>query len=763
VEAVSASDSSLRALSRRAYIGVRQRPVLLLLGGAAVLALGAGLVAARVTVFALDETLIQQSAVHYTTNLPHSLFHDLDARATNRLYSLLLSIAFRLFSGASAIRVDHVLSVLLFVSTAAPVFLMARVMLRSERYAVAVALLSVAVPWLTLTSALFTENLSYPLFWWMLLATCRAVWQPSLGSDLLALLSIALLVGTRVQFAAVFVGYLLALLVTSIWRADRSKGFPRRLARGVVTAARGYPFTFIIFAAAAAVFVYEKASGEWQAHVEQLFGTYSNVLLPHHLPSNMAEGLLVELIALALGVGLLPAIVSIVWFARRMSHPRLDRRSVYLTASAVVILAFLVLTVYSQGGYLGANTEERYFFYVVPVFWLGAFAAFEDRDVRAGEVLACAVALAALYAGIPFLSQLSQERAFLAPVESVVPHVLSQRLVELRLTGLTIQDALAILAVLAGIATAVLWRWRPGARMLWTVGAAATVQLLLVGYAYAVIDGKVQGIPGRTAGSVSALGWVDAHARSSGVTWLDNLSIAAPAASAASAAEDQTRTTLFWNSRLKGWTELPELGLPPVEWPMSALPGVAGLAVNRSSGLLEPEAGAAGLNEIVGATDSAFLQLEGSSLASSPDGILTLTELSRPARASWLATGLQPDGAILAGARVQLLAFADRSASPVARAITFTLSPPAPAVLGEPARTETFIRLGSASRRVALSSGAGPRPITLAACFDSGHAVVRGALRATRSVSVAGRQVAGSLTAVAVAPLGSEACHPAAR
>ena len=74
---------------------------MLALSAVLLIALGAGLIAAHVTVFALDETLIEQSAVHYTSNLPHSLFHDLDARATNRLYSLVLSIAFRLFSGAA--------------------------------------------------------------------------------------------------------------------------------------------------------------------------------------------------------------------------------------------------------------------------------------------------------------------------------------------------------------------------------------------------------------------------------------------------------------------------------------------------------------------------------------------------------------------------------------------------------------------------------------------------------------------------------------
>jgi hypothetical protein len=735
----------------RRRIDGRRTPLLVLIGGALLIALGAGLIAAHVTVFALDETLIQQSAVHYTSNLPNSLFHDLDARATNRLYSLVLSIAFRLFSGASAVRVDHVLSVLLFVSAAIPIFLMARVVVESAWSAVAVALLSVAVPWLTLTSTLFTENLSYPLFWWMILATCRAVWRPSPSRDLLALLSIALLVCTRAQFAAVFVGYLVALLAASVWRADGDQGAPRRLARAAVKAVRGYPLALALLAGAIAFLLYEQSSPQWQFHVEQLLGSYSNVVIRNGLPSNMAEGLLVELVALALGVGLLPAFVSIVWFAKRIVHPQLDRRWVYMAASGVVIVVFLVLTVYSQGGYLGPMTEERYFFYVIPVFWLGTFAALEDCNVRASELLACAVALATLYAAIPFLSPLTQESAFLAPVESVAPHVLGRRLGEVGLTGLTMQDALALLTLLAGVVTAVLWRRGRRVRLWWVVGVAATVQLLLTGYAYAVIDGKIHGLPGRTGGSVAPLGWVDEHARSSTVTWLDNLSIAAPLTSIASAAEDQTRTTLFWNARLNSWAELPELGLPPVDWPMSALPGIAPLSIDPSSGLLQPPSARAGLKEVVGATDSAFLQLAGTSLARSPDGVLTLTQLSRPVRATWLATGLQPNGYVLAGPPARLSAFTTKSAMPTALVVTLTIAPLPPPVSAVPGHTAMVVRLGSVSKRIALTAGSSPRLLRMVVCFPSNRTVVTGAIDAVRPASLSGRSVAGALDDVSVA------------
>lgn len=723
-------------------------PLIALAGGLLLLAVGAGLIAAHVTVFALDETLIEQSAVHYTSGLPHTLFHDLDARATNRLYPLLLSIPLRLFDGAQALRIDHMFNVLLFLSAAVPIFLLARVLLRSSWLAVATALLSVAVPWLTLTSALFTENLSYPLFWWMILATAAAIWRGGLGRDALALLTIALLVGTRVQFAAVFVGYVLAMLLRSFQlTAARDLRFLPRLGAALRSIARSYPLSLLLLACMLVVALHEKLSGRWEAHVQALLGGYSNVIIRNGLPANMGQGLLIELIALALGVGLLPAIVSIAWFFRRMAQPQLDRRWVYVAVSAIVILAFLVLTVYAQGGYLGTLTEERYFFYVVPVFWLGTFAAVEERNLRPMDLLLVAGGLALVYASIPFLSPLGQETAFLDPAESVVPHVFSSRFADIGLTGLSMQDALALLAVIVGGLAAWLWRGKPARRVWWTVAAAVAAQLLLTGYAFAVIDGKVSGIAGRTAGSVSALGWVDAHAGGARVAWLDNLSTAAPPTTFASPVADQMRTTLFWNSRVRNWIHLPELGLPSVEVPMAALPGYDGVSVNQSTGVLSPPLAASRLTTVVGARNSPFLQLEGVTLARSREGVLALTRLAHPARATWVARGLRQDGGILIGGPVHIAAFGvslftARAGTP-RQALTIVLSVvPAPPVAGATAQSGAplAIRFGHASAHIDLTPGM-PQRIRLTTCLAAGSAVATGtvtALSPPSSVSTPG-------------------------
>jgi hypothetical protein len=761
VQASAVARSPRRFFAASTGRPVGRGPLLALIGGALLLVLGAALVVVHVTAIALDESLIQQSAVHYTSNLPHSLLHDADARATNRLYSLVLSIPYHFTGGPSAVRIDRVLSVLMFVSAVFPIFLMARVILPSAFSAVLVALLSVATPWLTLTSALFTENLSYPLFWWALLAICAAVWSPSLRADLLALIAIGLLVGTRVQFVAIFVAYLICVLCIGVWRADGSRGTLRRLAGALRELPRRFPATAALLGLVLAGLVYTRLSGGWHAHVKHLLGSYSNVVIRSGLPPNMAEGVLIEVLALSLGVGLLPALVAFPWYASKLSRPRLERRWVHLAVVVLVTVVFLALTVYSQGGFLGGVTEERYFFYVIPVLWLGAFAAVSEGALRVGPMLGCTVALAALYGVLGFDSPLTEETAFLAPVESIVPRFLSQEIVNLHLTGLTVGDALTVLVLLAGFMTAIVWARRPRRRAAWTLGAAALLQLLIAGYAFAAIDGQVAGVQGRTDGSTSALGWVDDHASGRTVTWLQNMTIAAPMAvqvPAAGAAASQTHVTLFWNSQLRNWMQVPVLGLAPVEFPLSSLPGAAGMTVAAGSGALGPVAIASGVQEIVGESNSPFLQVAGSTLARSPDGFLTLTGVTQPLRASWLAKGLQADGYVVAGSPVRTSAFQASSATPMTLTVTYTFSPPPPLSPASPSHVVLDVHLAKAHRLLALASGEPQRSVRLSTCLAPGAQLASGTIGATRTVPLESRSVGGVLVAVLVSSAPAKRC-----
>jgi hypothetical protein len=457
----------------------------------------------------------------------------------------------------------------------------------------------------------------------------------------------------------------------------------------------------------------------------------------------------------------LPAIVSLAWFFKRVGRPRNDRRWVYVIGSGSVIVVFLIVTVYSQGGYLGSGTEERYFFYAIPAFWLGAFAAIEDREVRAVELLLVAVGLALVYASIPFLPLLTQETAFLVPVESIVPHVLARRFGEIGLTGLSTQDALAVLALLVGAVTAWLWR-RRGPALRWALVVGAVVQLLFTGYAFAVIDGRIHSIAGRTGGSVGALGWVDAHSHGGEVAWLGNLPSSAPPTNSASPVADQARTTLFWNSSVRSWLRVPALGLAPVEPPMSALPGAEATVSPATGLLLADRSSVVTPRYVVGAADSPFLQLQGQQLARSPDGVLVLTRVAMPARASWLASGLLAEGGLPAGGLVRLSAFGGaRASAPASLTAVLVFSPlpsPPPGTSG-PTRALVSVRLGHAAARSSLRVAGEPVRIRLSTCVAPA-AAVSGAIVATLPGVSAGAAV-GSLESVSLASGGN--CSSARR
>ncbi len=726
-----------------------RRPAIALAAGVVLIIVFAALIAVHVTVFALDESLYQQSALHYASNLPSSLFHDIDARATDRLYSLVLSIAYRLTGGPAAVRIDHAISVVMFVSAAIPIYLMARTVLDSRWPAVAAALLSIAAPWLTLTSALFTENLAYPLFWWLLLAICAALWQPSLRRDLLVLLVTGLLVATRVQFAAVFPGYVLCVLGACVWRAGAKDGWRQRLGHGITAAVRGFPFTSAALLIAVVALLGARFSGQWHAHVQRLFGSYTNVIIRHGLPPKIPEGLFVEVIALALGVGLVPALVSVPWYLSRLARPVLERRWVYLAASGLVMLVFMIVTVYSQGGYLGRLTEERYFFYVIPAFWIGAFAALREGRIALPVVLAWTAVLAVMFASIGFLPVLTEETAFLSPVEAVAPRILGQ-------------TALVILTVGTGLATCLVWARLPRLRVWWTIGVGAVVQLGLAGYAFAAIDGQVSGVQGRTSGSMAALDWVDSHAEGRTVTWLENLASVRPPAidlAAAGLAVDQVHVTLFWNSQLRNTAYVPAADSSPLEFPLTGVPTRGPLSVDPSDGALRPAARAGGIEEVVGESASPFLQLAGTTLAQSPDRFLALTRLDRPVRATWMTSGLEGDGEVAAGKPVRLRAWAPAGvpSSPVLLTVAMAFTSPFSAPGGP--STAVTVRIGRSRRTVALGSGATPAVIHIQSCLASGSDTVSGSIEASRTVANGAIASGGILQAATV----SEAPPPAGR
>ena len=149
-----------------------------------------------------DELLYERLAIsigHLHSPIPH--IHDEVIGNVNQLYPLLLWPLFndRLVPGA--LHDAHVLNAFVMTSAGIPAFLLARSVTRSRLLASSVAVLSVCVPWMTLSSFLMTEVVAYPAFVWTVLLLYRAVVRPSPRNDVLLLLALALATTARTQFA----------------------------------------------------------------------------------------------------------------------------------------------------------------------------------------------------------------------------------------------------------------------------------------------------------------------------------------------------------------------------------------------------------------------------------------------------------------------------------------------------------------------------------------------------------------------------------
>jgi hypothetical protein len=152
--------------------------------------------------------------------------HDLTARGTARLYSLLIAPFFAVLDGDVAVRWARAFTTMLYVASAIPVYLLARSVIRSRWGAVVAALATITAPWLVLTSALFSESLSLLAFSWTLVAMSYALRRPAWWRDLLVIVGLVVLTCARVQLGALIGGWLIVVVIWEL-RDARADGLAR--------------------------------------------------------------------------------------------------------------------------------------------------------------------------------------------------------------------------------------------------------------------------------------------------------------------------------------------------------------------------------------------------------------------------------------------------------------------------------------------------------------------------------------------------------
>jgi hypothetical protein len=292
----------------------------------------------------------------------------------SQLQPLIMAPAYALFDGVKAFHVAHAISAAAQASTAIPAYLLARRVLGWRPAAYLVAVLTVITPWALMSGAMMSENAAYPASVWGFLAVQRAVAQPGVRSDLLAVLGIGLAFFGRSQFYLLGVALVGAIVIHELGYRLAEAPAGQRLAAlrtGAIAATRGH-LTLIAFGALAIV-------GALTTSVfSTALGTYSAVqggqLLP---PGTLDKGLeLVENVVIA--VACLPLALTLAWVPLSLLRPRGREQHAF----AALLLLYLPLLVVAVGSFSVRYTQgpnDRYMFYILPLLFVGMMAMLLDR------------------------------------------------------------------------------------------------------------------------------------------------------------------------------------------------------------------------------------------------------------------------------------------------------------------------------------------------------------------------------------------------
>ena len=221
-------------------------------------------------------------------------------------------------------------------------------------YVVAVA--SVAVPWMTLSSFLLSEVVAYPAFALALLAIQAAIARPSARNDVLAAAAIA--AGRARAHAVLRTG-------GRAGRSDRPAR-PRRTAPARTLRAHLTLVVLYVLGGVAAIGIL--ASGR---HV---LGTYAQTASGNPLPAQIVGSAPAHLAIVALAGGLLPFVVGGAWLVSNLGSSESSERHAFAWLALTTIVTLTIEVASFDLRFGGGLVRDRYLFYLTPVI-LTAFAA----------------------------------------------------------------------------------------------------------------------------------------------------------------------------------------------------------------------------------------------------------------------------------------------------------------------------------------------------------------------------------------------------
>jgi hypothetical protein len=559
----------------------------------------AGYYALRATSWAvmtdeLQVVRLAESIASRHSPVPH--IHGAYYGALAQLYPLLLAPAFGLLSAPAAETAAHALNALLLPSAAWPAYLLARNVTGSRAAGLAAAALTAFTPWLVLTSTLLTENAAYPAFVWAIYLSHRALSAPSRGNDVLALAGLGLAFLARTQLVVLAAVLPLALILHA----------------GPRGAVRRHPLLAGAYAAGLVVAVLLFSVGSLGAVVGNYAVPFSGDLLPPGLAAATAE----HLVHVVVGAGVVPFVLATAWVPLALARRRRGSARAFASLYAVCVpLLSVEVASFDLRFTPHAFDQDRYLFYLVPLFAVGAAAALTSRE-SFRRLLPLALGTTAVMAWLLLQFGDYDDRAVIfwaapaAAVHTVFPN-----------DGVL----LAAAAMLVGVALALFWR-APRAAL-----ASVAVLVSAAGAAQALYVFERYADPAMTRPPELALArdWIDRRVP--------------PSASVALVPSPRDTATYWWETEL--WNKRVDSVLRVDGGPTFSPFPAEDVRVDLRDGVL------------AGAQQSDFLVLSGSekrfhvAAARRVGGtrVLQLVRVQRPYRLDWATRGFTPDGWTIAG------------------------------------------------------------------------------------------------------------------
>jgi hypothetical protein len=702
-----------RPTARRApglSVGIPAAPAAV---GAVVLAAGllTGFYAVRVTSWAVmtDELQIVRLATSIAESLsPVPRIHGEYYGALSQLYPLLIAPFFGFLTAPAASTAAHALNAVLLPSAAWPAYLLARSVGASRVAGIVAAALTAFTPWLVLTLTLLSENAAYPAFVWAVFLCHRALVAPTGNRDLAALAGLLLAFLARTQLLVIAAALPVALIAHEAGFARESGESWRRFAGRCVASHR------VLFAAYG-VTLLGVAGLALVGSVGVVVGNYAVPFEGDLLPGGIWQSTAAHFVQVVIGCGVVPFLLAAAWLFATVIRPARKEGHAF-ACLALVLMPLLTFEVASFDLRFtpGAFVQDRYLFYLAPLFAVGTAAALTQRtQLRLRAALLAGTALVFLW--LVSLADYDDDTIIFwaSPAAAFHPALATAG------GWLHVSAGALIRVSTAAVAVAVaVFVWRlPRA-------SVAVVTAVLAGWGLLQTIYVVErfGEPAMTRGDVF---------RGAPADWIDR---AVPAgASVALVPSPHDTRDYWWEAELwnKDVDRVLRVGAGSTFTPFPA----KDVSVDVAAGVLRGPQPSQYL--VVSPSETRFQLLEASRVRDVH--ALRLVRVRRPYRLLWATSGISADGWTRPGRDAHLRFYGhDRGGR---RLVVLTLSASRHAALP----LGFVLRSGDAVRRGSVDPGGARPPVALAVCVPAA-----GFARATLTTTGAVRIPDGRLVALHV-------------